>query len=308
MPSPAAKKRTSSGSSFPPDVFQKFKSDTTKWEPYNALALAWASNLAYEQDNMIQQVSTTWGLAAQPTIKGPLDILGFVAGNDQFILIAFRGTINEKQGKIDANNWIVNFDAIQVAVGPAFHTTGRIHNGFARAFSTLWPGIQDARAAFPKKGQSLWITGHSLGGALALVAAAACTFSDDRMPFNGLYTFGQPRAGNPEFCGNCDTQFGAQYFRFLNNEDIVTRVPPRLFSHFPQPDIYAHCGELRYFDDKGQLQSDEHYWNAFLANVQVGFSKLIELPFLKPITDHSIKSGYIDHIAAYVEGGCQPSV
>jgi triacylglycerol lipase len=287
---------------FPSDVFQNFKSDTTRWEPNNALALAWASNLAYENDSVVQQVTTQWGLNVEPTITGPRDIQAFVAGDTRCIILAFRGTVNEKEGRFDPNNWIVNLDAIQVSVDPAFHVEGRIHDGFARAFSTLWSRIQEAIKKLQTQAQSLWITGHSLGGALAFIAAAARTF-EDRLPFNGLYTFGQPRVGNPEFCGNCDTHFGDQYFRFVNDEDIVTRVPPRFFPHFPRPDIYGHCGQLRYFDSGGQMHSNENYWNSFLASVHVGFEKLIQLPSLGPINDHRMKEGYIDHIAAYIQAG-----
>jgi triacylglycerol lipase len=293
-----------SGGKFPANAFENFNPATAKWSPENALALAWASNLAYEEDSTIKSVADQWSLQAQPAITGPLDIQGFVAGNKAIMIIAFRGTINEKNGKFDANNWLVNLDARQIDVAPAFHTTGRVHEGFARAFSTLWPGIQEDMANIQNqvqsKAQSLWITGHSLGGVLALMAAAACAFSDNRIPFNGLYTFGQPRLGNPDFCGNCDIQFGQQYFRFVNDQDIVTRVPPRFFPHFPRPDIYGHCGQLRYFDAQGHLHADEHYWNSFLANVEVGFQGLIDLPKLPPIKDHEIKSGYLTHIAAYI--------
>ena len=301
-PSAVASQR---GTGFPLDTFTKFNPATTRWSPENALALAWASNLAYEDDNVVQQVTGQWGLQVSPTITGPRDIQAFVAGNSNCIIVVFRGTINEKDGQFDPNNWLVNLDAIQVPIDLVFHVSGRIHDGFATAFSTLWPGIQDAIQKLQTGAQSVWITGHSLGGALALIAAAARTFAD-RLPFNGLYTFGQPRVGDPEFCGNCDTHFGDQYFRFVNDEDIVTRVPPRIFPHFPLPDIYGHCGQLRYFDAQGNLHADEHYWNAFLANVDVGFEKLIELPQLAPIKDHEIKSGYIDHIAGYIQAGEPP--
>ena len=68
------------------------------------------------------------------------------------------------------------------------------------------------------------------------------------MPFNGLYTYGQPRVGDPDFCGNCDTHFGDQYFRFVNNLDIVTRVPLADLPALPWPETYAHAGRLLYFD------------------------------------------------------------
>jgi len=229
-----------------------------------------------------------------------------IAGAD-FIVVAFRGTISEKAGKIELDNWMIDADARQISVEDTFGIRGNVHEGFANAFSALWPGIQDAVKSLQNGKRSLWITGHSLGGALAAMAAAAFTF-EVRLPFNGLYTYGQPRVGDPDFCGNCDAHFGEQYFRFVNNQDIVTRVPPRFFPHFPWPDTYGHAGRLLYFDAQGGLHNDEHWWNNFLTSAQVGFEKMIGLLTVAPIADHDLEKGYITHIADYIAAGSLPAM
>lgn len=51
----------------------------------------------------------------------------------------------------------------------------------------------------------------------------------------GLYTFGQPRTGDREFARKPDADFEQQTFRYVNNNDIVTRVPFRAMN-------YSHVG------------------------------------------------------------------
>ena len=285
--------------------FTNFQSATTRWNPNNALALACASDLAYEDDATVRQTAAAWGFQVPATITAPRDIQAIVLGNAQSIIVAFRGTISEKNGVIELDNWMVDADAHQISVEDTFGISGNVHAGFATAFSGLWPGIQDAVKSFQTGTQSLWITGHSLGGALAMMGAAAFTF-EKRLPFNGLYTYGQPRVGNPNFCGNCDTHFGDQYFRFVNNQDIVTRVPPRLFLHFPWPETYSHAGRLLYFDPQGNIHNDEHWWNNFLTTVDVGFENFVGLLTAAPIADHNLETGYIAHIQQYLNAGSQP--
>jgi triacylglycerol lipase len=290
---------------FPQNIFQQFQSNTTLWQPNNALALGWAADLSYENNQTITNVANGWGFKPPVIISGPRDTQAIVIGNSSAVVIVFRGTVSEKEGRFDANNWIVDLDAQQIPVDQSFGVSGYIHEGFANAFASLWQPIQAAVTEFQDNAQSLWITGHSLGGALAMVTAAAVTF-EKRWPFNGLYTFGQPRVGDPNFCGNCDIHFGDQYYRFVNDQDIVTRVPPRLFPHFPTFDTYGHCGRLVYFDANGQPHSDEHYWNTFLASVEVGLQGMTDLAKGNPVSDHHMETGYLKKLTAYVSGGCQP--
>ncbi len=85
----------------------------------------------------------------------------------------------------------------------------------------VWKTLQKERGM-----RSLWITGHSLGGALAVLATAKLRF-EKAQPVSGLYTYGQPRVGDFEFCSRFDQGFGDYTFRFVNFQDIVPRVPLR---------------------------------------------------------------------------------
>jgi triacylglycerol lipase len=288
-----------------PNPFSSFQNATTRWNPSNALALAWASDLAYQDNDTVRLTAAAWGFKVPVIIAAPRAVQAVVLSNDQIIVVAFRGTISEQNGTIDLDNWMVDADASQISVEDTFGIRGNVHEGFANAFSSLWQGIQDAVKFFQTGTKSLWITGHSLGGALAVMAAAAFTF-EKRLPFNGLYNYGQPRVGDPDFCGNCDTHFCEQYFRFVNNQDIITRVPPRFFPHFPWPETYGHAGRLLYFDAQGGLHNDEHWWNSFLTGVQVGYENFVGMLTAKPIADHHMETGYIANIQKYLTGGSQP--
>src|SRR5690349_8463252 len=96
---------------FPANIFQQFTSDTTSWRPGNALALGWAADLAYESDQTVKDVSAGWDLKAPVIIQGASNTQAFVTGNASAVLVVFRGTISEKDGKLDPNNWIVDLDA-----------------------------------------------------------------------------------------------------------------------------------------------------------------------------------------------------
>ena len=118
-------------------------------------------------------------------------------------------------------------------------------------------------------------------------------------PFAGLYTFGQPRVGTVPFCDACAADFGSMYFRYVNNQDIVTRVPPRGLG-------YWHTGHDEYIDANQVIREDPTMWQIFIDSVAVGISTLRKMqrgefsidphnPAVPPITDHFM-TNYIARI------------
>jgi triacylglycerol lipase len=289
---------TSPAPAGPADAFGKFEPHTTLWNPYNSRGLVYASNLAYEDSaDVVKSTAVGWGFRADrvSVINSSASVLqAIVLGSDTAIVLAFRGTRSQ-----DMADWMTDFEISQspfTAYFAAFNV-GEIHDGFASLLAKNWKEILGTVLGFQDNGQTLWITGHSLGGALAALATAAFTFSA-RQPVNGLYTFGQPRVGDPGFCTQCDSHFGDAMFRFVNDEDIVTRVPPRIVPHLPTPDFYGHSGQLRFFDGDGLLHSDDHWWNSFLIDVDVGFENMGRL-LAGPVENHLLKN-YIANIEKYL--------
>ena len=120
--------------------------------------------------------------------------------------------------------------------------TGFVHRGFKDALDKIWPDIlkwiQDIEIM--SKPIDVWFTGHSLGGALATLAASRWNTQ-----LTHLYTFGSPRVGGSKFIKSILTN---QRYRFRNNNDIVTRVPPEILGY---KHMSGNGGHFIYFDVDG---------------------------------------------------------
>lgn len=129
---------------------------------------------------------------------------------DKFIVLAFRGTetTDVKDIKADAR-----------AKATACETGGRIHTGFKEAFDLVRHDIEKSLNSEKCKGRPLFVTGHSLGGALATVAAKKI---DHQGGLAACYTFGAPRVGDENWVGTIKTPI----YRVVNAADCVTMMPP----------------------------------------------------------------------------------
>jgi triacylglycerol lipase len=255
------------------------------------LACAKASLLAYDAVLTEAKVSAAFGLPVTDlvTFKGAgTDAEGFMALLNGAIAIVFRGTDS-------VENWIADAAVLPIP----FRSMGSVHLGFHLALDSVWDVISETLNKWKGGRRTLWVTGHSLGGALALLTVANLRFPFDPAtvvpkPVAGLYTFGQPRIGTRDFCRPCDADFGKLYFRFVNNEDIVPRIPPRILG-------YWHAGDFKFIDSQGAIQDDIAWWHGVLDAVEVGLSGFRELQATKPqiefISDHSMTL-YLEKIQA----------
>lgn len=159
---------------------------------------------------------------------------GFVAGGND-IIIALRGT-DELQ------DWMDNLHYSQT-----YTQGGRIHSGFAGQVRAIWPSLLDAVKTY-RDTQKVWVTGHSLGGALAVYVAKLLANVD--IP-SQVYTYGAPKVFDPDAAA----EYPVPMRRFVNNEDIVPHLPVSL------PGAkYADVGDLTHFREDGQIGTRSRFY------------------------------------------------
>jgi hypothetical protein len=169
-------------------------------------------------------------------------------------ILAFRGT-----DPASFITWLTDAQVQQRAF-----IDGHVHAGFYGNVKAIWEDVAQS-VSLAHEGQfvdgvtrdnrlrlvklkshlkALYITGHSLGGAMAVLAAARLMRGDfgawPAEALRGVYTFGQPMVGDAAFAAHVERAFGDRLFRHVFRDDVVPHLPPR--SDFD----YEHAGkELR---------------------------------------------------------------
>lgn len=212
---------------------------TTAYDPQNALSLALACDLAYASQATIKQcVQTRWDYEFFALVsrrkKPDIDTQCFIMADESNIVVVFRGSDS-------AGDWFANFQASQDP-GP-FQNTGA-HEGFQ---DSLYPAViklTEILRGDSKKPRRVWITGHSLGGALCSLYAGMLL--ENEIPVYGIYTFGSPRPGNEAFASQLNERIKGPHYRVINSGDVVPHVPPEpFFSHPGSRVILKHNHKKR---------------------------------------------------------------
>ncbi len=157
-------------------------------------------------------------------------------------ILCYRGTEPANLG-----NWLGDAD-----VGSDAMTFGdarlAVHAGFYRNVrATRWPVLETLRSTLRGESllepqmrlehplEALYITGHSLGGAMAALFALGLAAEEELGSLAGklraIYTFGQPLVtGGPLPAAAHEIE--RKFFRHINGRDIVPCLPPRMWGRF----------------------------------------------------------------------------
>ncbi|WP_447963646.1 lipase family protein [Nitrospira sp. Ecomares 2.1] len=231
-----------------------FRFKARRFQLVNAWWLAEAALLAYAENEFAIPQYSKVGLNVegnQPFSRGG-STQCYVAHNQDVVIVAFRGTQVPKPvaGKLPGEIWrqVVKdlwtdgkFRLVVSGQG------GSVHEGFKMALDEVWEPLKSYLDGLKeeKPTRTFWFTGHSLGAALATLAA------DRYGNVQGLYTFGSPLVGDEGFARD----FYVGGYRFVNNNDVVARIPlwgPSAMN-LMKWGRYEHVGLLKYIDEAGML-------------------------------------------------------
>ncbi len=185
----------------------------------------------------------------------------YFATSDEFAVLAFRGTEADDPDDLhsDLDILLVPEPNYRASSSPPlghlsliehlFSLPCMVHQGFRSALNRVWSQVQEILSDYRKENptREICLTGHSLGGALALLTYSRC--ADDSM---SAITIGCPRIGDGAFRGRVAECPGKGHFRIVNFNDLVAHVPL-------ESALYAHAPRECYrFDDSGILSLEKN--------------------------------------------------
>lgn len=159
-------------------------------------------------------------------------------------ILAFRGTEPAQRADlmVDAKTWKTS---LADQGWPA--SWGKAHAGFVEAYASIAPLVEEKLRELDGTGVKLWVTGHSLGGALATLAFARLLRMDaPAIELGGLVTFGSPRVGDAAFAATFHDAVAARgttALRVRNGNDVVTTIPG-IFLEYEHVGTLVHVEEL----------------------------------------------------------------
>ncbi|KAI3407351.1 Lipase_3 domain-containing protein [Psidium guajava] len=274
---------------------------------YNAYLSMMAAKLSYENDSFVETtIRNRWKMEPllgsdfwndyqeQPSTRAIM----FKDGD--LIVVAFRGT-----PPFDADAWCTDIDLSLYELeleGEGGPERVSIHSGFMKALGLQkgrrWPEAPNEgktyayykikeilRKQLKEGGAKFIVTGHSLGGALAILfVGVLCMHKEDSIleRLDGVYTFGQPRVGDERFGEYMKRKIHCEgnalpYYRYVYSSDLVPRLPRdgNVFG-------FKHFGPCLYFNSlyKGKVLDEEPNKNSssllwYIPNIMIAIWELV---------------------------------
>jgi predicted lipase len=183
---------------------------------------------------------------------------GYVLTSPKHNIVAFRGTNRQAEAILDSlvfqNDYLT----------PGY---GKVHAGFLDLYQTLAQQVYDAVKTFTPD-RPCYVTGHSLGGALATIAALDLALKFPQLKNRiQLYTYASPRVGNPDFATK-HSQMLPNSYRVVNLGDSIPLTPP--FQVYGNQ--YSHVGQMWSF----LVNTGDITRNHMIVSYQTAITQAIE--------------------------------
>ncbi|WP_316503337.1 MULTISPECIES: lipase family protein [Paenibacillus] len=207
------------------------------------------------------------------SITNVWETFGFILEAPEEIIIAFRGTVT-------TTNWISDALASQKKFR-YISDNCFTHRGFTAIYSSAREELLRALGKLPPE-KILYVTGHSLGAALATLCAVD-TAANTAFKSPLLYTYGSPRVGDPDFAKAC-IAYVPNSWRFANTFDVVTLAPPTVYK-VPKRDkryYYKHVKTLSPLSFQNGGVGDNHVIGSYyaeLAKLDPEFARRLNLAY-----------------------------
>ena len=178
--------------------------------PPAAIDMAQCALLAYDTPGQWRKGVPALGFEHHVTVvQGSAKAVVLILGDEA--VVAFQGTD-------DACDWLTNLDA-NLAAPP----DDPVHRGFLKAYRSVAGQVHDALREHDIR--HVWITGHSLGGAMAVLCAIEL-IREAHVDVRGVITFGQPLLLSPFFAAMANETLAGRHMRFIHEDDVVPRLVP----------------------------------------------------------------------------------
>ena len=234
-------------------------STTISWD--QALMAATSAKWAYADGKTAKPVFKEMGFTSHKYLDND-GAQAHLCANKDTAMIVCRGTEPK-----EITDLLADLNTIPKRHGPGF-----VHSGFRGEARKIWDEIH----AFAEKNSKkhFIVCGHSLGAAMA-------TYIAQELAWHGienikLYTFGSPRLGSEDYV----EAMTVPHWRFVNNNDSVTRVPPSLLG-------FRHHGELMYINHYGNIRKLTK-WQRWKDRVRGYWAALKKFQFFDNFYDHSM--------------------
>lgn len=286
----------------------EFQTDSKNYDPHIAWWLAQCSQLSYENKITVATElraanfnhviffdagGTQAFLAKHPGVKG----------KGKFAVLAFRGTEQDSIDILTDVNFVRRlFPNENLLEKPTQEAEAKqkeqkkveklyAHGGFLQGIQNVWgsalrkeikhlypkavwqgtPGISEALCDL-EPGVSLYFTGHSLGGALATLAAYKAIAYQASVEVTALYTFGSPRTVQRPLAEAINKELSGKLYRVVNSIDVIPRLPPRI----PVFLDFHHINTLIYFTQNHEQHSSSKL-NILLTDIGILAFALLEV-------------------------------